>query len=338
MNLLVWTYHRVLPEASSGAVRAEIFEKQIASLAKSGCRFIGTSELEVFLKVKLPHTDKCTMLTFDDGWADNLIWATPILKKYSAKAVLALNTGFINKNSCEIRNSENYKMTNSKEALAAAAYGRDYSSFLTWNEVMEMKKSGVWEIQAHGNSHFGCYGNLDEIRGFYPDKQHWTMESALGEPPFPGAPRTTFRSILADSKTVLSNDLKNALRQGKNENARRKLCKNHGSPVTTIETAEEFGKRVRDDLTSCRDTIKENLGQAPDCLFWPWGHYSDPSVKIAKECGFKMLFTMEKDAVTAKTPADKIPRIAAPANFEDFQRQLTIYSNQLLRSFRKMLP
>ncbi|MCX6984262.1 MAG: polysaccharide deacetylase family protein [Lentisphaerae bacterium] len=338
MNTLVWTYHRVLPEASPGAVRAEVFEKQIASLAKSGHRFIGTSDLEVFLKVKLPHAEKCTMLTFDDGWADNLIWATPILKKYSAKAVLALNTGFINKNFCEIRNSGNYKIINSKEALGAAAYGRDYSSFLTWNEVQEMKKSGVWEIQAHGNSHYGCYDNFDDIRGFYPDKQHWTMEFALGEPPFPGAPRTTFRSILSDRKTVLCDDLKTALRQTNSDRKRKKLCKNHSSPLNTIETPEEFEKRVRDDLTSCRKAIKENLGQTPDCLFWPWGHYSDSSVKIAKECGFKMLFTMEKDAVTEKTPTDKIPRIAAPADFADFQRQLTIYANPLLRSFRMMLP
>ncbi|MFA6567324.1 MAG: polysaccharide deacetylase family protein, partial [Victivallales bacterium] len=297
MNLLVWTYHRVLPEASSGAVCTDVFEKQIAYLAKAGYRFIGTADLELFLNEKLPQTEKHTMLTFDDGWADNLIWATPILKKYSAKAVLALNTGFINKNSCEIRNSGNYKTIDSKTALGAAAYGKDYSSFLTWNEVLEMKKSGVWEMQAHGNSHFGCYSDFDKIRGFYPDRQHWTMEFALGEPPFYGAPRTTFRSVLSDRKTILCDDLKTALRQTNSDRKRKKLCENHSSPLDTIETPEEFEKRVTDDLNSCRKSISENLGQTPDCLFWPWGHYSDSSVKIAKECGFRMLFTMEKDAV-----------------------------------------
>jgi peptidoglycan/xylan/chitin deacetylase (PgdA/CDA1 family) len=338
MNLLVWTYHRVLPEASPGAVGAEVFERQIECLLKAGYRFIGTSELEVFLKVKLPHTEKCTMLTFDDGWADNLIWATPILKKYSVKAVLALNTGLTNKNSGEIRNSGTYKIVNSKEALGAAVYGRDYASFLTWKEVLEMKKSGVWEIQAHGNSHFGCYGNFDDIRGFYPDKQHWTMEFALGEAPFPGAPRATFRSILSDRKTGLSDELKNALRQAKNDSARRKLCKNHSTSLKALETPEEFENRVRGDLTACKEAMKENLGASPDCLFWPWGHYSDSSIRLAHECGFKMLFTMEKDAATEKTPAAKIPRIAAPADIEDFKRQLTIYSNPLLRNIRKMLP
>ncbi|MFA6294182.1 MAG: polysaccharide deacetylase family protein, partial [Victivallales bacterium] len=335
---VVWTYHRVLPEASSGAVRAEIFEKQLESLVKAGYKFIGTSELAPFLRVKLPHAEKCTMLTFDDGWADNLIWATPILKKYSAKAVLALNTGFINSNSGEIRNSGNYKVVNSKDALKAAASGKDYSSFLTWNEVLEMKNSGVWEIQAHGNSHLGCYGSLADIRGFYPDKHHWTMEFALGEPPFPGAPRSTFRSILSDRKTALTDDFKNALRQAKSDKERRKLCENHSSPLKSIETPEEFEKRVSDDFTSCRNNIREHLGVAPDCLFWPWGHYTDTGIRIARKCGFRMLFTMDKDSVTEKTPMDKIPRIAAPANIEDFNRQVMIYSNPLLRSFRMMLP
>jgi peptidoglycan/xylan/chitin deacetylase (PgdA/CDA1 family) len=338
MNTLIWTYHRVLPEVSSGAVCADAFEKQIAYLAKSGYRFIGTADLELFLNEELPQAEKYTMLTFDDGWADNLIWATPILEKYSAKAVLALNTGFVNKNSCEIRNSGNYKIADSKTALGAAAYGRDYSSFLTWNEVLEMKKSGVWEIQAHGNSHFGCYGSFDDIRGFYPDKQHWTMEFALGEPPFNGAPRTTFRSILADRKTLLCDDLKNELRQSKSDNERTRLCKNHSSPLKTTETSEEFEKRVHEDLNSCRKAISENLGLTTTSLFWPWGHCSDSSVKIAKECGFKMLLTMEKDAVTDKTSTDRIPRVAAPAKFADFKKQLTIYSNPFLRNIRKMLP
>lgn len=338
MNILVWTYHRVLPEASAGAVSAEIFERQIESLVKAGYKFIGTAELALSLRVRLPHMEKCTMLTFDDGWADNLIWATPILKKYSAKAVLALNTGLVNDKSGEIRNPGTYKIMNSKDALNSAAYGRDNSSFLTWNELLEMKKSGVWEIQAHGNTHFGCYGSFDEIRGFFPDKHHWTMEYALGEPPFPGAPRTTFKSILSDRKTALSEDLKTALREAKSDSARKKLCKSHSSPAIAIESPEEFEKRVTDDLTCCKKTINEHLGLIPDCLFWPWGHYSPTSIRIAKKCGFRMLFTMDKDAVTEKTLLDKIPRIAAPAEFEDFKRQLAIYSTPLLRSFRMMLP
>ncbi|MFZ2656129.1 MAG: polysaccharide deacetylase family protein [Victivallales bacterium] len=335
MNILIWTYHRVLPAASSAAVSADEFERQIAYLAESGYKAIGPAELELFFNGRLPRYDKYTMITFDDGWADNLIWATPILKRYSAKAVLALNTGLMNKEGRSIRKDGNYEIIDSKKALEESVYGKGSRAFLNWNEILDMKNSGVWEFQAHGNSHFGCYSKFDKIKGFFPEKPHWTMEYALGEPPFPGAPKVSFRSTLAGKRTVMSGDLKDSLKKASGDSERTRLCQAHPAPVKVLETDEEFEMRVEADLSECKKTLLETLGVETSSLFWPWGQSSEASVRIAKKCGFKMLFTMEKDIVTRKTSPDHIPRIAAPANFADFKKQLTIYSNSIFRKIKK---
>ena len=60
------------------------FERQVAYLAENGWTFAHVSEL----KNALP--DKTVVLTFDDGYRDNLEYAHPILARYNAKATLYL--------------------------------------------------------------------------------------------------------------------------------------------------------------------------------------------------------------------------------------------------------
>lgn len=333
-NLLIWTYHRILPEPAKGAVDCATFEKQLAFLKSSGREFLDTAGLEKWFNKELDPKKKYTVLTFDDGWADNLIWAAPILKSASAKAVIAVNTSLINP---EKRKSEREKSINfnAKDALESAVYGRNFDSFLTWEELGEIRDSGVWDIQAHGNSHLGCYNNLESIRGFYPEFKHWTMEYALGEPPFPGAPRAEFKSILSAPRTALSDELKNSLKKTSSDEERRALCKKTDS-ITLLETEDEFKKRVKEDLISCKSQLDQRLGIKAKALFWPWGQYSQKSVEIALECGFEMLFSMRKDAVCADTNRHEIPRIAAPETLKRLKKQETVFSNRLLKSIRNI--
>ena len=66
-------------------VRPERFEAQLAWLKRKGWQFFTVSELWERWDT-LP--DKSVAITFDDGYADNLHNALPLLEKYDAKATI----------------------------------------------------------------------------------------------------------------------------------------------------------------------------------------------------------------------------------------------------------
>jgi peptidoglycan/xylan/chitin deacetylase (PgdA/CDA1 family) len=269
------------------------------------------------------------MLSFDDGWADNPVWAAPVMRARGAKASLALTTGFVNpEERCFDleKTPEKLRVTPYKEALEKAAYGESFESFLTWGELERMRGSGLWDIQSHGSSHLGVYSSVSRPRGFYPEHKHWTMRHALGEPPFPGAPRGEFRGSLSTPLTALDPAFVEALKKARGGKERMALCKKFENPVVERESKEEFERRVFEDISGCRAALKDKLGIDSRALFWPWGHYSDASVNTAVKAGFELLFTMDKGAVTAKTDRLRIPRLPAHESFFRLGKQLLLHA------------
>lgn len=334
--VLIWTYHRVLPDNGSSAVPQEIFDLQLRALVDAGYEFIDVGELlDIYNGDVDPGKRKLTMLTFDDGWADNLLWATPVLQEYSAKAVMAVNTALVNPGRSEFINGDDYKIVSSKDALEQAAYKRDFSSFLTWDEMRILKDTGVWDFQAHGNCHLGCCQSMKNPRGFYPDFKHWTMEYAFGGELFDGAPRCEFDSILAERRTRPTAEFIEALKAAENNEQRMKICMETDDALEFMENEMEFRERIRGDMLICKNLLEEKLDVRSKAMFWPWGHYSDDSIEAAQDCGFELMFTMNKDSLRSTVnTAHEIPRIAAPATISRFKKQLKVFTNPVLKSIR----
>ncbi len=97
-------YHRVLPRHAyevdfnpmvSTIVAAELFEEQIRYLAQH-CNCISLSKAtNLLLEGELQPNS--VIVTFDDGYKDNLLHVLPILKKYSVPATIYVTTGFPDK-------------------------------------------------------------------------------------------------------------------------------------------------------------------------------------------------------------------------------------------------
>jgi peptidoglycan/xylan/chitin deacetylase (PgdA/CDA1 family) len=330
--LLVWTYHRILPLPGRGSVPVETFEKQVRHLIKNNYTFLDTKGLKGWFAGKLP-AGKYTLLTFDDGWADNLYFADPVIKKYKVKAVMAVNTSLINPSDMPSEN-DTFSL-DYKDSLKKAVYGESYSAFLNLEGIKKLHETGRWDIQAHGCTHLGCYHSLEKIRGFYPAQKHWTMRHALGEKPFKGAPRAEFKSILAHPRTFLSEKFKEKLKKKSTEKEWAAVCAMASDPFDKRESDREFTDRIKKDFENCREYLKTNLGVMPESFFWPWGHYSEKAEKAALSAGYEMLFTMDKAPVIyGKTPARRIPRIAVPGSLARFIKQEKVFSNTFLRSMR----
>jgi peptidoglycan/xylan/chitin deacetylase (PgdA/CDA1 family) len=136
-------YHQIA-EHQDGArfnglrVPLEMFEKQLQWLTQNNWNFFTMADL-VKLKNELP--EKSVVLTFDDGYLDNLTNALPLMKKYNARATLYL----------VIDRHDNDWSTNKKKHHDSGELARDPK--LTDQQVTELLDSGCFELGGHTLSH-----------------------------------------------------------------------------------------------------------------------------------------------------------------------------------------
>lgn len=142
-------YHHVSPVGRDINVPPEIFEDHLRNLYKKGWKTLSGQEFLYFLQSnEIPK--KCVLLTFDDGFVDNYLYAYPLLKKYNMKAMLFVATSFIE--GTELKRDRFIPMAH-KKAWDLAFTERRSEVMCTWKELMEMEDSGIFDIQSHGHSH-----------------------------------------------------------------------------------------------------------------------------------------------------------------------------------------
>jgi peptidoglycan/xylan/chitin deacetylase (PgdA/CDA1 family) len=144
MKVIVLNYHRVFP---GHHMSTETFEWQIRKLKK---RFkpLTLKEAVEFAKGNLKLEKDGFVITFDDGWADNFIYAYPILKKHGVPATIFAPTAFINKKLKEPRKSFRNNYDDAMNEVAQNGYSYE---FLTWEEIRQM--SPLVKIESHGHRH-----------------------------------------------------------------------------------------------------------------------------------------------------------------------------------------
>ena len=150
----VLNYHQV--EEKNGnplTLWPDQFETQMAYLADEGYTTITIDEMMDALENGTPLPDKPVIITFDDGYADNYEYAYPILKKYGFKATIFLI----------------YDFTNA------------YPNYLTWDQINEMKESGLIRFESHTMTHANLaeLTSTDELRHEIADS-HDLLSDKLG--------------------------------------------------------------------------------------------------------------------------------------------------------------
>lgn len=126
-------YHRVLPSLNyeadfnpnvSTIVAAELFEEQIRFIAAK-CNCISLSEATNALLAGELRPNS-VIVTFDDGYKDNMIYALPVLKKYNVPATIYITTGFPD-NTCVLWWYELNSILKNIDFIDVAWNGQEYS-------------------------------------------------------------------------------------------------------------------------------------------------------------------------------------------------------------------
>jgi len=133
VNLPILMYHRIFDggHTSRYIITPKQLEEDLIALKKAGYTAVLPSEVVKFAEGKDTLPARPIMLTFDDGHYNNLLYALPLFKNYDFKGVVNVIGKF-----CQ------YASTSGNNGNAA-------SSYLTWDEVKELKNSGLFEIGAH---------------------------------------------------------------------------------------------------------------------------------------------------------------------------------------------
>lgn len=100
-KVVVFVYHHLLKDSenksknNAAVVSVESFEEQMKYLYDNDYTTITLQSLNDHLKYGKPLPSKNVLITFDDGYQSNYMYAYPILKRYGLKASIFMITSWI---------------------------------------------------------------------------------------------------------------------------------------------------------------------------------------------------------------------------------------------------
>lgn len=254
-----------------------------------------------------PNTSKQVVITFDDGYLDNWVYAYPILKKYNLKATIFINPEFIDESE-EMRENLDAVWENTLELSQLKPLG-----FLNWSELREMEISGVMDIQSHSMSH-NFYFHSNHIRDIYQgqakydwmawiakpeQKPYYTVEDQknfvpYGTPIFDFGRALELRRYFPDEK--LLNYSIELFSSGEDKlTIIKSLEKKLEELPGHFESDEAMEIRYRYEIFESKRLIEEKLGKKIDYFCWPGGGHNELSVSLTLEAGYKASTVSSRD-------------------------------------------
>jgi peptidoglycan/xylan/chitin deacetylase (PgdA/CDA1 family) len=304
-------YHYVNAWAGAITVSPARFEEHCRALAEHGLRGVGLREAEEFLLhgESLPETS--LLITFDDGFFDNYLYALPLLHKYGHRGAVFAVSARIAEGAARV-SPENLKTGDIPPFPEAClpveqgAYGpirRDV--FLNSGELRAMDADGTLTPASHGRGHYGVFLGPEYDGPFLPRSLSRTffytdLGVVFGLPDFKVGPGLLHRAFVLDPafveavKALVPQDVAAVNHFARNAAGLADLKRLYGrfaGKTGRFETAEESRARMRLELAGGKEDLERMLGRKVRSLCWPWGKYGDAALRLAKEAGFSVFFT-----------------------------------------------
>ena len=139
-TLRVLMYHKIndLP-GNPTTVPIGVFDEQMALLGELGYRPVDLDAVLAHYLDRKPLPSKAVLITFDDGYRDNLQNAAPILRRYGYPAVLFVPLGFV---------SSPLPLPHEEPLATRGVLNRT----LDWEGLRELEAAGV-RVESHGIGH-----------------------------------------------------------------------------------------------------------------------------------------------------------------------------------------
>lgn len=315
------TYHK--PEL---VCSADLFESWLKKIKSAGYTSISLDELHRIKKEGQKIKGRKCIITFDDGFLDNFVYAAPLLEKYGFTGELFVSTDFVI-DSKEVRPTlkDVWDGKVQREQLA-------YFNYCTTEELRILDQTGVIRIQAHSASHSWKFQS-DKLIGVYQQKEYqkwleWendprykpfqmTDESRKipkGYPVFDFAPSLAVdKAYLPDSKLLdeFVNSYNTAEKPVKEDciNKAKELLEQYPG---RWESEDEANSRLEFELSESKDKLENWLSRPVRHMAWPNGKFSERSKKRAAEIYDSFQVPGDRNQNTVDDDAQYFYRIGAP--------------------------
>ncbi len=314
-------YHYVNRCSGAITVSPENFEAQCRGMAENGWRGVGLDEAEAFLIRGESLPPKSVLITFDDGFLDNYVYAWPLLRRYGHKGVIfAVTERLIRQTTLRPSLLDVWEGKTALQELPpvddvmrrrSPGYEKREDMFLSWEEARMMERSGTIAVAAHSARHLAVFADREWREVHHPGPRFNTFYMVdfpvpWGLPRFKERPALHSRAFVPSARLLqtvgelVPRDTTNAAAffqdAEKTQALYARLRSLPPEALGTFENDVERRKRLEAELNLCRSTLEKELGHPVRSFCWPWGGSSVPAEKAAREAGFQVFFRTSSGA------------------------------------------
>ncbi len=291
---VILLYHRVAsiaPDRWSLCVSREHFEQHMSVLRK-----FRPLRLEDIAARPLPRS---VAVTFDDGYADNLTHAKPVIEKYGIPATFFLATGYIG-GSREFWWDELEQLIFQPESVA---------------ETLDVSIGRRFDQHTVSGSRLEIHDQIyDYLQPLAQDERRETLERLSDQIGHKPQFRQSHRQLSPGEISELSK------------------CEFAEIGAHTVTHPRLSTQSLRDQKTEieCSKIFLEELAGAPVATFsYPYGgsnHYSLHTCEIVRQAGYRFACTTNPQAVTRLSKPYELPRLnIGDMDGDRFERLLESY-------------
>lgn len=257
--------------------------------------------VEALRENKLP--DRAVVVTFDDGYADNLYNAKPLLEKYNIPATFFISTGSIGQNREFWWDELERLLLRPKklpEKLSLNIDGKiyqwnlDQAANYTEQDYQPDRICKAWEAQS--GSRMSFYYSIWQILRPLLEKERQRildeiLEWAVAEP----TPRATYRSLSPEELSVL---------------AEGKLVEIGAHTVTHPFLSAQSTELQRDEIKQSKIDLEQMINRPVTSFSYPFGDRTAETVELTRTAGFDCACSIFEEFVWQKSDHFQLPRFA----------------------------
>jgi peptidoglycan/xylan/chitin deacetylase (PgdA/CDA1 family) len=308
------------------SLHPDVFGAKVRYLVDNGYQTLSVDEYFQVLMGTRPAPEKAVVLTFDDGRSTVRTVALPIMRRYGMKGIVFIVPGRTFSRPGPL--PPTWDDVREGHARPEAVLGREDGDdpFLSWEEIADLIRSGLFDFQSHSLSHARVhttpqlagfmtpalrkgYGPLDVPLVHEDGRDLPTAAIPLGTPLFRSEPRLSEASRFYEDPAVRRDCVERVVEEGgegffvrRGWEVRLRRLVDGRSLRGRLESSADRTAAIRRELEESKKVIEERTGRPAIHLCYPW-HVSGPTARrVAREVGYRTSFCGKVPGVPITLP------------------------------------